>query len=409
MNKAPSPFRPGKEENLLHIRLLDQLSLRMGAASVDDSSGHSKKTWLALVCLICSQGRTVTRQELTDLLWPGGRQPSNLANAMKTTLYRVRGCLDSLYPGAGHQLVVSQPGGYAWNTQVPAWLDLAEFERLCASDNPEEQLQATGLFGQGFVPKLQAEPWAGEKARQLLSAYLAAVQTGLGFLEAQGRWQQAADLAGQALKLAPLDQSLYCRRMKALLQLGQPLAATQVYEDMNQLFLSQAGALPGDEAQAIYRQAASALNTGAVASAAILDQLAETYSTGAYFCEYDVFRALYRLQVRDSARSGEETSLAVFTAVHRQGGELNQRSLNLVMGNLLRLLLPMLRNGDAVSRCSASQYVLLLPRASFENSQAVCQRIRKAFQRQYPHSPAALRVTICPLQPGQQTALPVES
>lgn len=43
-----------------------------------------------------------------------------------------------------------------------------------------------------------------------------------------------------------------------------------------------------------------------------------------------------------------------------------------------------LYQGDVVSRCSVSQMVVMLPQANYENSCAVCQRIIKAFQRQYP-------------------------
>ena len=47
-----------------------------------------------------------------------------------------------------------------------------------------------------------------------------------------------------------------------------------------------------------------------------------------------------------------------------------------------------------------SQYILLLPQANYENSCKVCERIIKAFCRQYPHSPAQLHYSVQPLEPN---------
>lgn len=399
------------EDRLLQVSLLGGLRFEYGENYVDDTSGHSKKIWLLLAYLVCTRGRMSSREELAGLLWPEDKRPTNLTNAMKTTLFRVRASLDQLCEGAGHRLVLCQGSGYGWNTEIPLLLDVEEFQSLCASKGEhqlEDWLQALELYGEGFLPKLREYPWVAETAARLRELYTKTVLSALPLLEDRRRWKDAAELCKAAIQREPLNEELYIRRMSALLHLGENRAAALVYEDMNQFFLSQAGTLPGEEAQAIYRRAVSGVSSPAVASAAIVDQLSEGTPSGAYFCEYDVFRAIYRLQVRDSARSGEETSLAVLTVVHKYGGELNRRSLDLVMGNLLRLIPGLLRHGDALAQCSASQYVLLLPRADFQNGREVCRRISRAFARQYPHSPATLRVTVCPLKPGEQVPVPVE-
>lgn len=393
------------------VTMLGELSLRCGDATVSDATGHSKKVWLLLAYLVCNRGRVIPREELAGLLWDDGHRPTNLANAMKTTLFRVRACLDKLYEGAGHSLVLCQGPGYCFDPEAPLSLDVEEFQALCAekgSGQLDALLQAAAMYGEGFIPKLRQEPWAGEQAEALLKQYLQAVQDALPLLEERRRWREAAGLCQEACQRDPLNEGLYCRWMSALIHLGEHKTATQVYENMTQLFLAQAGALPGDEAQAVYRQAAGAMSGTALASASIVDQLSERPSSGAYLCDYDVFRALYRLQVRDSARSGEETSLAVLTVVHKHDGELTRRSLDLVMGNLMRLVPGMLRQGDAVAQCSAAQFVLLLPRANYQNAKEVCRRINRAFYRQYPHSPATLQITVCPLKPGEQPSVPVE-
>ena len=69
------------------------------------------------------------------------------------------------------------------------------------------------------------------------------------------------------------------------------------------------------------------------------------------------------------------------------------------MDNLLEQIRINLRRGDTVARCSASQYILMLPHANYENSCMVCERIIRAFCRQYPHSPAQLHYSVRPIEP----------
>ena len=69
------------------------------------------------------------------------------------------------------------------------------------------------------------------------------------------------------------------------------------------------------------------------------------------------------------------------------------------MNNLQNIIISNLRRGDVVTRCSVSQLIVMLPQANYENSCGICQRILKAFSRQYPHSPADIHYTVHPLEP----------
>ena len=59
-----------------------------------------------------------------------------------------------------------------------------------------------------------------------------------------------------------------------------------------------------------------------------------------------------------------------------------------------------LRKSDIMSRCSASQFVVLLLQANYENSRMVCDRIVRSFGRTYPHSPAKIHVSVMPVEPS---------
>ena len=74
--------------------------------------------------------------------------------------------------------------------------------------------------------------------------------------------------------------------------------------------------------------------------------------------------------------------------------------------NLQDLLAHNLRQGDVITRCSVSQFILMLPQANYENSCMVCQRIIRAFFRQYPHSPADIHFSVQPLEPMTPDFMP---
>ena len=68
---------------------------------------------------------------------------------------------------------------------------------------------------------------------------------------------------------------------------------------------------------------------------------------------------------------------------------------------IVLLLRGNLRRGDVISRCSVSQFVIMLPQANYENSCMVAERLTGAFYRRYPHSSARLRCMVQPLIPNE--------
>ena len=62
-----------------------------------------------------------------------------------------------------------------------------------------------------------------------------------------------------------------------------------------------------------------------------------------------------------------------------------------------------LRQGDVVTRCSSSQLIVMLHQANYEDSCEVCQRLLRAFGRQYPHTPVSIHYNVQPLEPFETT------
>ena len=99
-------------------------------------------------------------------------------------------------------------------------------------------------------------------------------------------------------------------------------------------------------------------------------------------------------------RSGNAVHIGLLTVTGEGGDELPRRSLDRAMANLRDQIQTNLRKGDIASQCSVSQFIMMLPRANYENSCMVCERVIKAFNRQYPHSPARIDYAVQALEPN---------
>lgn len=394
----------------LQVHMLGAFSLTLDSQEINDGGNRSRKVWLLLAYMIYCRNRPVTPEELTSLLWGDEERSTNPLNALKTMFHRVRACLNQLDDSAGHEFIVRRDGSYAWNTALPLSVDIDEFDRLCqagsyASSDSERLncwMQALHLYQGDFLSKLSSEPWVVPIAAYFHNLYVKTVLQVIPMLEKELRWREVVDLCHAATVQEPYLEELYRHLMSALLQLGDQRGAVTVFEEMSELFLANFGIMPSDELRILYRDALRSINERTMSSGMILEQLREpTDNGGALLCDYDFFKAIYHSIARMIERSGDAAHLALITVLGENGKELARRSLDCVIENLQDIMRGNLRRGDVASRCSVSQFILLLPQANFENACMVCERITKAFIRQYPHSPAQLQTSVQPLKPNR--------
>lgn len=394
--------------NSLQVNMLGGFSIRLGSSVIDDNDNRSHKVWLLLAYMIYSRNRCVPQEELVQLLWGDTENSSNPVNALKTMFHRVRTMLNQLGASAGHTLIIRSAGTYAWNPDIPFTYDVSDFESLCKTGAAAEEesvrlekyQQALKLYTGDFLPKLSSEPWVVPVSTYFHNLYLQTVRQTLTLLEDHSRFQEVVALCRKAVTVEPYDEELYQHFMRGLLQTGEHRQVIKVYEDMSELLFSNFGIMPSDDTKALYREAVRTTNDREISLGTVRDQLKEPEtSSGALFCDYDFFKVVYHAEARAVARSGDAVHIGLLS-VSGEGSELAKRSLDVCMNNLQMLIGASLRKGDVFSRCSISQYIIMLPMANYENSCMVMERISKAFARQYPHSPARLRFSVQPLEPN---------
>jgi len=392
----------------VNVKMLGGFSIEYKGASINDSSNRMRKVWLLLAYLICNRNHVSTQEHYLSLIQNAGSGEGDPSGKLKALFYRVRSMLNDLDPSAGHDWIIRKDGTYAWNGEVAVSLDVEDFEDLCRkadkADDADTSLalyrEALSVYRGDFLPKLDMESWVVPISAFYHQMYLNAVQRCLFLLEKRSLWNDACLICRESLKVEPYSEELYQHLMRSLIALDDRSAALAAYDEMSEMLFSTFGVMPSEESRSIYRDACNETGEKTVSGAEMRDQLKEPFGArGAMLCQYDFFKMLYQLQARSIVRSGEVIHIALFSVHGQEHKALPRRSLDRVMENLQELLVNNLRQGDVVTRCTISQFIVMLPQANYEDSCAVCRRLLKSFKKQYPHSPAEISFSVQPLEP----------
>lgn len=397
---------------VLKIRLLGGCSLAYGEKTIGDANYHLKKPWMLLAYLITFRSREIPMDELINLLYPGehGKSPQG---ALKTLVYRARAMLEELELPDNREMIQLSRGSYAWNADVPIQIDTDLFELACQRVNtawltPEERLEtcvsALALYRNDFLSKAMGENWVKHIADHYHSMYVHLVQTTVGLLSAQNRWEEIVPICGRAIQIDGFEESFYYYLIRGLVRTGQPRQALERYKRMYTSFYTEFGLTPTTEMTELYQEISAELSKNAPHESDDLAAISrfllrEDKLNGALFCELEVFTDIYNLEARSIARSGRSVNLGMISASMRDGSTPPLRMLNSYMEQLADCIENSLRKGDVVTQYSSNQFLLLLPAPGADKAQLALDRITGRFKELYPRCPLLLRTSTRAVEP----------
>lgn len=389
--------------DVLRINMLGQCSLSVRGNTLDNSTIHSKKIWLLLEYLIINRNRDISQDELIEVIYPN-ENSANPLNALKTLIHRARSILDTLEYVSGKNMIVQRRGGYAWNPELNIEVDIDKFESKCqaAADTslPDSErltllTDAINLYSGDFLLKNAGESWVIPLSTYYRSMFISAIDSALEILVAQNEYSEIVTICQKGISIDPYNESLYYNLMKALAGMNQPMAALAQYDSMLNLFYSEFGVTPSGEIKALYKELVKSSHSVELDLSIIKEHLREyDDSQGAFYCEYEFFKDVYRLEVRSMGRTGKPVHIGLITVNGPDNVQLPLKSLNTAMDKLKVCTQSSLRRGDTFSRYSVSQYILMLPTTTYSNAELVTRRIVKRYYRENPRSKAVVSYSI---------------
>ena len=395
-----------EKENLLSVSMLGSFVMRHQADGKEyvltEQDSTSKRLWTFLQYMAAFSDRPVSQSELIDVIW-GDDSSADPANALKTLLHRARSAMEQLGFPDGKKIIQYKRGFYNWSPEIEIELDMVRFDALCdraQEGDIEAAIEAIDLYEGDFLPNAAGSPWAVSMRTYYHTKYLKTCDDVAAALCEEKRYEEAVQICRRATIIDPYDENSHLLLMRALSALGSQQAAIQHYSHVADMFMNQLGVSPSEEMMQFYRELTKLEMNVEMDIHVVRQKLEEKNEvSGAYFCEYFTFQNIYQLEARSVQRTGRVVQLAMLTLTDRRGNALESKQRAIAMEELHNVIRSCLRAGDAFTRISAAQHLILLPTASYENGVKILQRIIGRFDGTLAGKGAVVQYSLLPVLP----------
>jgi DNA-binding SARP family transcriptional activator len=373
------------------INTLGEFSIAYGDTVLAEKDKRSKKMWTLLKYLTAFMDRSVTQSELIEILWDQ-EAVNNPAGALKTQLHRLRTALDVLALPEGTELIVSFAGTYAFNSSLEYIVDAVQFDKNFAQSkrsdiSEKEQIffikKAFEMYQGSFLKNSGSEKWVIPIRVYYHSIYLRVVHRLIDALFLHKHYAELINICRRALLIESADQKIHMLLIKALAALGDRDAAKKHYRYVMNVLYNEFGVNPEPELKELYRETIDT-DTGFEGDIKTIQQKLKEDSSetagGAFFCELEVFKSIYRLKMRDAQRSGQRVQICLITVNDPKGEKVESKKIIDEMKRLHDCVSGSLRKSDVFARYSLSQYVLMLPTAAKDTGEVVVNRIANCYR-----------------------------
>lgn len=381
------------------------LYVARGDDVLTDRLKRSRQLEGLLKYLIAYRGRFVAPEELVDALWEN-RNCDNPAKAVQNLVYRLRMLID-MPEQPSHILYVN--GGYGWNMQSGYSLDLEEFDRALDEANarlrggaPDTELYARALqyYSTDFLANSLYDLWTVSMRQAYRLKFTNCVETLIGILKEQERYQEIIGICEKAMIIDPYDEKVHVAFLKALMATNRVAHARMHYSYITELLYRDLGVSPSAELKDAYAQINGNSKYIQHDIDTILGSIKEDERTvdGPYFCDEEVFHELFKLERRRLQRNGQSNCLLLLTVSNANYGMPSTDVLKTARKVLKDVLMTSLRKGDVVCMWNEAQVLILLSSLTYEDAEMISHRIITRFHKAYAGLPLMLQKKISPVQ-----------
>ena len=375
----------------IRIQMMGNFLIYINEQRVENPVSKSRKGTALMEYLALHRGKPVPNQQLLRALWPE-HSVTNPENALKTLVSRMRTLLNQMSQGLG-ACIVSDRGAYHWENKADMRIDAMDlmdlFDAIETERNTEKlrgmyervlELYAGDLYQTGDL-----EGDTGF-AQQLHTQYLTAVYGYIELLRKAEEYNDIIAVCRTALEVDSFDDRLHIELMKAMVSLNRTSDALVQYKHATNLTYRYLGAPPSPEMMAFYQEMNRARQSLKYNLDAIRTELHNSsMERGAFVCDYEMFKAIYNLEMRNLERLGTTMFLGIIMIGDDDDDTDSIRQDN-IMNGLIEILRDNLRKGDIITHFSPSVIALLLPTVNYKTGTMVMERIRQLFYKRYPNS-----------------------
>lgn len=379
----------------IEITMLGEFSITVNGVQLTNLKGRTKRVWMLIEYLIANRKKDISLDQLVEVLWEEDECGDPL-NALKNLIYRARSLLREIAHTGNAEFIKFERNTYAWNNGFDCTVDteqLVEYHRQASdrSKTDEERIElfkkAIALYKGEFLPKTSYSTWVISAAAYYSTLYSECVMKVCSLLIEHQRFDEIIQICESALTYTPFEEPVHKMLLYAFISTGQRNRALDHYNHVIDLFYRELGVDITDSMRPLYKQLINSIDHIEIDLSVIKNDLKEAAAAnGAYFCDYDVFKSLYRVQARTILRTGQSIFIVLFTLTDPDGAIPEPEVTALAVMRLKDAILSSLRKGDTVASYSATQFIVMLPLISYENAQIVTERVLQKFRFEYRKS-----------------------
>lgn len=364
-------FMPYSTNHSYFIRTLGHFDVIKDNKSMVANSSDAKKIWELYKFMVTHRSQSFTPEALADQLWIHERY-SDPRSTLRRQMYRLRQILNEKSdPSEFEKTTLNYHNGYYfWNQEIDAEIDADLFEMLVTQAhnqsemNLENQLdnlrKAVLLYKGDYLPDCLDQHWVFPVRNYYRRLYIKAVTSLIERLIKLGQFDEIILICQSAIKIDVYEISFHMAFMKALLQKNQIKQAMEHYQYITGFLYREMGVKPTPEMKEFYKQIIKTNPSVQGNHESLKDALNQNeVLENAFYCEPDVFKSIYELERRRSARSGNAFSVAVLNCKVEPADSYAQDQHRI--NQFKTYLLKKLRKGDVVTQWNERQFVLLLP------------------------------------------------
>ncbi|MFZ2539686.1 MAG: BTAD domain-containing putative transcriptional regulator [Oscillospiraceae bacterium] len=395
-------------QETININMLGRFQISIGDCVISDTGSRTHQIWNLLEYLIAFRNKTISQDELIATLWPDYNS-DNPANALKNLVYRLRTIFHSHDIPFAKDIIVFNRGTYRWNNNLRCTVDTEEFEKLyrrstepllSSAQKVDCCRKAIALYVGNFLPDSCYEEWVVPLVGYYRSIYFKCVSKGVELLLKENLYDEIISICQKAIIIDPFDELPHKYLILSFARQNNHSAALKHYNYVTDLFYRELGVKPSENMRNLYREIVKSINSVETDLEIIKDDLSEhSIIDGTYYCDYEVFKNLYRVEARTAARTGQSVFVGLLTLTDINNQVPETGLLSDVMDQLLRSVKQSLRKGDIASRFSATQYVLMFSSFTLDKGRNVMNRVCANFNADCTNKTIKLHSEIRPLDP----------
>ncbi len=246
----------------LRVQMLGTFRVWRGNQEIQAREWQREKARQLFQLLLTMRGNWIQREQICAWLWPDADLEA-AERQFKVTLNTLNAALEPHRPPRVAPFFIRRQGlAYSFAPSFGAWIDVDEFELRATGaqtatdpDFARRSAQAAlQLYRGDYLAESLYDPWTIEERERLLARYLATAVSYAEQLSAEGRHNEAIQIAEQVLRRDRCYEEAYQLLIRAHARAGSRSQALRSYTRCVQALREELGIEPLPETEALYHR-----------------------------------------------------------------------------------------------------------------------------------------------------------